>query len=68
MTPRRTQTLTAKKEPLIDADALALANREWEDARTRLIPCGVLAPPNYRPGMPSAEIWCWHREQEAKIV
>lgn len=64
MTPRRTQVLVSKREPLIDETELARANRTWEAGRARLIACGVPAPPNFKVGMPVEEIWAWHRQQE----
>jgi hypothetical protein len=68
LSPRRTHVLNAKREPLIEADELARANREWEVNHAKTIAGGVPAPPNFRVGMPVEEIWAWHRSQETKIV
>lgn len=67
MNTPRTQTFTSKKQPPIDPDELARANREWQAQQNRL-PCGVPVPPRFYPGMPIEQVWAWHRKLEAKIV
>jgi hypothetical protein len=69
MNAPRHPTYTSKKEPMIDADALAEANRRWAADNGHAILCLAPAPPNYVRGMPSDLIWSWHRAQdEAKGI
>ena len=57
-------THASKKEPEIDSDFLASANRRLAVENSHAIMCLAEAPRDYYPGMPSALIWEHHRRQE----
>lgn len=59
-----TSVFTSHKDPIIDRDDLARANREWQARQPHAIPCGVPVPDNYTRDMPHEELWAWMRAQE----
>jgi hypothetical protein len=60
---RNTLVHASKKEPNVNAEALAKANAAWLESQSHAIPCGELVPPNYKPGMTTEQIWEHHRKQ-----
>lgn len=67
MNHRHPSTLDRTPDRIAE-DAITQANQAFDNRPKLPVQCAVPAPPNYRPGMPSDQIWEWHRKLEEKPV